>query len=448
MPFLEGGVLFTGKLDILSAYRMRGCSKIVVRRKGGPNPDHIKKGANFANTRHTMSEFGGCSRMGKHVRMTMYAIRMLSDNNFGSDINSVMRQVQLQDGTSDKGRRNILLSEHARILEGYPLNKEHPTFDSVIRNPVYYTLDRATRTAQVDIPALVRGINYFPQNNHALFRIKVTLGIAPDMRYDARTKEYEPPRWFDVGFDTVTASTEWSPSLEGMDATTLSLAVDDLPPEEGWTLILSIGIQYGALHVGGSVKEVKRFGAAKILALRGKASPAGEGTPDDDRKATKTTIVAEEVVPVDSPAEDIDAVEVYSAPTASYVYVAKERPEPTHVPAVKCYTYAYTAPVTSVTKEPPPREVKNDYLPGHLATPDHDPVHHLEHRPRHLHYSWNTLAAAVVWTYVGAGIYHQPASHVLHLSAGEPPAQRRRHADDVYPDQHDPGGPPGALSVL
>lgn len=448
MPFLEGGVLFTGKLDMLSAYRMRGCSKIVVRRKGGPNPDHIKKGANFANTRHTMSEFGGCSRMGKHVRMTMYSIRMLSDNNFGSDINSVMRQVQLQDGTSEKGRRDILLSEHARILEGYPLNKEHPTFDSVIRNPVYYTLDRATRTAQVDIPALVRGINYFPQNNHALFRITLTLGIAPDMRYDIPSKEYLPPKWFDFGFNTVTASTGWCPSLEGMDATTLSLAVDDMPPEEGWTLILSIGIQYGALHVGGSVKEVKRFGAAKILALRGKALPAEEGTPDDEREVTKINAVIEDVVSEDLPAENTCAADVYEVPAASYVYVAKEQPASTSPPAATIYTYAYTTPVATITEGPPPREAKNDYLPGHLATPDHDSVHYLEHRPRHLHDSWNTLATTLVWTYVGAGVCHQPASHVLHLSAGEPPAQGRGHVDDVYPDQHGPGRPPGALPVL
>ena len=60
MPFLEGPFAFTGKLDMLSAYRMRGVDKIVVRRKGGPSREKIKTGASFANTRRTMSEFGGC----------------------------------------------------------------------------------------------------------------------------------------------------------------------------------------------------------------------------------------------------------------------------------------------------------------------------------------------------------------------------------------------------
>jgi hypothetical protein len=457
MPFLEGGVLFTGKLDMLSAYRMRGCSKIVVRRKGGPNPDHIKKGANFANTRHTMSEFGGCSRMGKHVRMTLSPIRMLSDNNFGSDINSIMRQVQLQDATSLKGRRNIILSEHARILEGYPLNKEQPTFDSVMRNPVYYTLDRATRTARVDIPELKRGINYFPQNDHALFRVTVTLGVAPDMRFDIPSNEYRPARWFDPGFNPAWTSTEWYPSLEGMDATTLSLAIDDTPPEEGWTLILSIGIEYGMLGTGGSIKEVKRFGTAKILALRGNDLPAGEGTPGDERDVTQKAIITTEAAPeevyesgdnVPMPEANALADDDVQSSAMTYVYVATEQHAPVPSPKMKTYTYAYTVPVADPMEDVPPRKAKNVYLPGHLATPDHDRVHHLEHRSRHLHYTWNTLAAAVVWTYVGAGVCHQPAGHVLHLSAGEPPAQRRGYVDDVYPDQHGPGRPPGALPFL
>src|SRR6187431_2167851 len=119
MPFLEGPFAFTGKLDMLSAYRMRGVDKIVVRRKGGPSAEKIKTSENFKNTRRTMSEFGGCSRLGSYVRKAMIQIRHLSDYNFGSDINSVMRQVQLRDDTTEWGRRRITLSEHTRLLEGF-----------------------------------------------------------------------------------------------------------------------------------------------------------------------------------------------------------------------------------------------------------------------------------------------------------------------------------------
>jgi 2-methylisocitrate lyase-like PEP mutase family enzyme len=339
MPFLEG-ITFTGKLADLSAYRMRGFDKIIVRRKGGPNPEHMRKGENFATVRHTMSEFGGCSRMGRHVRLALLQLRHLSDYNFGSDINSLMRQVQLQDGAGDWGKRNIILSDHARILEGFSLNENNPTFDSVIRNPLYYKIDRATRTAHVDIPALKRSINYFPQHNHAMFRIVVTLGIVPDMAFNIQKKEYLPPSWYSAKFYSREVSTEWFPSLEGMPATTLTIATDALPPDDQWTLMLSVGIEYGAFRENGKIKEVARYGAAKILALRGRDGATGENLPDEGSHGSDEAPVREKEeydVP-EEPAVVAHEEKSYRAPEVRYVYTAAKK-EADEAKA-KVYTYA------------------------------------------------------------------------------------------------------------
>ncbi|MBT1687720.1 isocitrate lyase/PEP mutase family protein [Dawidia soli] len=339
MPFLEG-ITFTGKLADLSAYRMRGFDKIIVRRKGGPRPEHIHKSENFANVRRTMSEFGGCSRMGRHVRLALHQLRNLSDYNFGSDINSLMRQVQLQDGTGEWGKRNIILSEHARILEGFPLNEINPTFDSVIRNPLYYTIDRATRTAQVDIPALQRSINYFPQNSHAMFRVVVTLGIVPDMIFNIQKKEYLPPAWYSPKFYSREVSTEWFPSLEGMPASTLTIATDALPPDERWTLMLSVGIEYGAFRENGKIQEVKRYGAAKILALRGR-----DGLTEDILPGKETSNVNDlpgaEPVERNAPEEPTAAANTqtsHQTPKVTYVYTPAKRDA--DKVDVQTYTYA------------------------------------------------------------------------------------------------------------
>jgi hypothetical protein len=342
MPFLEGPFAFTGKLDMLSAYRMRGVDGIVVRRKGGPSREKIKTGASFANTRRTMSEFGGCSRHGSYVRMAMLQIRHLSDYNFGSDINSVMRQVQLRDGTSEWGRRRITLSEHTRLLEGFSTVRKAPSFDSIVRAPVYYTMDRANRSARIDIPELLRDINYFPQNNHAMFRLTVTLGIVPDVTFDIPSKEYLPPDWYDRGYNSIEMSTDWSPSLEGMKSTTLELAMDALPPDDRWTLMLSIGIEYGSFRENGKIKEVPRFGAAKIMALHGKDKTSDEGSDGDGTEKHETPIANEVIV------EDVvQTPEVsppgYREPEVRYVYIAKEvatKPWEANV-------YHYAIPVTS-----------------------------------------------------------------------------------------------------
>jgi hypothetical protein len=337
MPFLEGPFAFTGTLDQFSAYRMRGIDKIVVRRKGGPSAEKVKTSPSFKNTRHTMSEFGGCSRHGSYVRMAMLQIRHLSDYNFGSDINSILRQVQLRDGTGEWGRRRITLSEHTRMLEGFSTMRKAPSFDSIVRTPVYYTMDRANRSARIEIPELMRDINYFPQNNHAMFRLTVTLGIVPDVAFDVPAKEYLPPAWYDRAYYSKSISTMWNPSLEGMESTILEVAMDALPPDDRWTLMLSIGIEYGAFREYGEIKAVPSVGAAKVLALRGKDVESGGGVAGDGIEERLS--VSEDVI------EDVPVVEVeqeqepegYREPEVRYVYTMKaavaERPE------IRVYNY-------------------------------------------------------------------------------------------------------------
>jgi hypothetical protein len=341
MPFLEGPFAFTGKLDMLSAYRMRGVDKIVVRRKGGPSREKIKTGASFANTRRTMSEFGGCSRHGSYVRMAMLQIRHLSDYNFGSDINSVMRQVQLRDGTGEWGRRRITLSEHTRLLEGFSTVRKAPSFDSIVRAPVYYTMDRANRSARIDIPELLRDINYFPQNNHPLFRLTVTLGIVPDVTFDVPSKEYLPPDWYSRLYNSIEMSTDWNPSLEGMKSTTLELAMDVLPPDNRWTLMLSIGIEYGSFRENGKIKEVPRFGAAKIMALQGKDKTSDEGNGGDGTEGHKAHITNEVIVENVVPAPEVSS-QGYRNPEVRYVYTTKEAT--TKQPEASVYCYAVPVP--------------------------------------------------------------------------------------------------------
>lgn len=285
--------------------------------------------------------------MGKHVRYALHPLKTLSDNNFGSDINSVMRKVQLQDNTSLWGRRNIILSDYARILEGFPLNSESPTFDSVIRNPVYYTIDRAQRSARVDIPGLFRGVNYFPQNGHALFRVIVTLGVVPDMMYDAVSREYQPAKWFDADYFPTEITTSWCPSLEGMPATTLELGVKETPPDDGWSLMLSIGIQYGSLSEGGEIKEVKRFGAAKIVALRGRGNTTDDlETIDEEQRSEPVEAPASDELETEAQVNELPTVAIQSL---CYHYVSASAAAAQPAAAV----YTYTCTVTEARSETP-----------------------------------------------------------------------------------------------
>jgi hypothetical protein len=265
MAFLEE-LQFTGSLGDLSFYRMRGSDKIVVRRKGGASKEVIKKSPNFALPRLYMSEFGGCSTMGKEVRFMMHPLRALADYNFSGFINKSLKLIQTQDLTSKLGQRAIELSKHPKLLEGFQLNK-YTTFDSMVRSTLTWSIDTENRSAKVDIPALVRDINFFPNNRHSKFRIVISLGIVPDFTFNPATGKFAPPKWYDAMYGCDYVESDWCSALKGSPATTLELSLDQLPPEAGYSLMLGIGIAFGDSLDNGEVKQIKRAGAAKILGI-------------------------------------------------------------------------------------------------------------------------------------------------------------------------------------
>jgi hypothetical protein len=288
MAFLEN-IKMTGSLGELSFYTMRGVDKTVVRRKGGAPKEYVKNSPTFAVPRRYMSEFGGCSKMGKEVRLMMSPVRELADYNFSGFVNKALKIVQKQDATSELGRRAITLSRHPGLLTGFQLNK-YTTFDSVVRTPLTYTLDRATLSARVNIPTLLRDINFHPNNKHTRFRIELSLGIVPDFTFDSADGKYKPQAWYTNVFAPKTVSSPWYPALKGSPASMLEINLtDQVPANESYSLMLSVGVRYGAPMEDDVVQEVKRAGAAKVLGVAGSV----EGATPEEKKPVEI-IQAEE----------------------------------------------------------------------------------------------------------------------------------------------------------
>jgi hypothetical protein len=215
-----------------------------------------------------MSEFGGCSKMGKEVRFMLHPMKAMADYNFSGFINKALKAVQKLDGTSDLGRRAIALSKYPSLLTGFSLNK-YTAFDSVVRTPVTYAIDREKRSARVNIPRLLRDINFFPNNKHTRFRVVVCLGIVPDFTFNPVKGKYEPPAWYDSRYDAETVYSPWYAALKGSPEATLNITADQVPPDESYSLMLTVGVQFGSPMEEDVVAPVKRAGAAKILGIAG-----------------------------------------------------------------------------------------------------------------------------------------------------------------------------------
>jgi hypothetical protein len=255
---------FTGPLGNLTAYKMRGVDGIVVRQKGGASKERIKTDPKFINTRHNNAEFGGRATATRWIMLMLRPQKALADHNIAGPLNALMRPVQLLDTVSKKGKRAVTLSKNPRLLEGFSLNQKN-TFDGTLRTSLGHSLSRDTLSAHIDIPALLPGINFYAPQRHSMYRVIAMLGVVPDLVYQEQGYEPSDPAYSMI--NPAMAGTEWYPVLKGSPATALALDIKTTPPDQSFSLMLSVGICYGAMLGATEIEQVKHAGSAKILAM-------------------------------------------------------------------------------------------------------------------------------------------------------------------------------------
>jgi hypothetical protein len=354
---------FNGTLGDFTAYDMRGTDKTVIRRKGGASKETIRNSPRFATARLWMTEFGGCSTMGKEVRFMMSPMKALADYNFSGFVNKALKQIQKLDGVSELGRRAIRVSQHPELLQGFSLNK-YTTFDSMVRTAITCTIDRPTGTARVSIPQLVRDINFFPNNQHPAYSIVVCLGVVPDFVFNPQTGKYGPPKWYDAMQGWAKAETPWYSSLKGSPAQTLDVVLKNtLPPDEGYSLQLTVGVQFGALHDKGAVRQVTRSGAAKILSVAG-SQLHDENIVNIKPSAEKEAFLTQTFL-ADDAVEDIAPAGIVAPALAVGPKAAQEAPGTPQQPSAAAWRQAYREILTvSQPVEPPGPEKVELVEPG------------------------------------------------------------------------------------
>lgn len=254
MPTLEGGLDgLRGNFDGYSVYKMRGVDKVVVRKSSGHSKDKINKDPRLDIFRHSGLEFGGRALAAKYLMHALRFHQPLADYSIAGPLIALMKPVQALDGVSELGKRNVLLSQHAHYLNGFSLNRNN-AFDNVIRYPVVAAIDRATRAATVKVPPLIPDINFHAPVKHPYYSIRLALGVVPDIVH--KGDQYEPVH---SAYDLACAVYVDSPWLllpKGSEALELTIQHDQVPPDEHFTLVLSVGIRYGTLDAAGHIKQV------------------------------------------------------------------------------------------------------------------------------------------------------------------------------------------------
>jgi hypothetical protein len=255
-------IQFTGSVGKMTAYKMYGSDKVVVRLKKGPTKKQIRHSPRFERTRQNNSEFKGAIEAVKNIRGTMsLSIRRLADYNFTPVLTGICSNILQQEKVNERGKRGVLLSGHRKLLEGFRINRKNP-FVNVVTNPLTTVIDREAKKAVVELPRLIKGINFILPWKHPVYRFCLSLGIADDVIYDGNS--YTAARLY--GF--ATANTEWHMNGAPFLPQTIELKMDTpVSLKDSQTLILSIGIEMGAPDKHGEIDNVRYAGSACILAL-------------------------------------------------------------------------------------------------------------------------------------------------------------------------------------
>lgn len=266
MARLYGNLQFTGGLSNLTAYRMRGSDKIIVRSKGGASKEMILNSESFERTRENNLEWTGCSRAGKSIRNAIRPINKMADYNYSGPLNAIMKSIQKADTENARGERSVLISKHREFLNGFNLNIQN-RWDGVVRSTISYTLDRTLGKAVIAFPPMIPGVNFQNRNQRPFFRFVVVLGVVSDVVYSGdyynfrqlNQLEEKKPQYME---------TEWVSALKPFEGTSVEIAYEaDFTPDDNDSYILGVGLEFGNPVGNNTFEPIRYSGSAKILAV-------------------------------------------------------------------------------------------------------------------------------------------------------------------------------------
>lgn len=261
MAFQSGPFGYIGTIDDLSAYRMRGVDRIVVRKKSGVSKERIQNDYRYSRTRDSNQEWKACTMGMRAVRSAVNSGH-IGDYNYTGDIVRVCKAVQVRETVHQKGQRSVLFSTSPFLLEGFIFNK-YTKFNDVLRNTPECTVNRETGTALVKIPELVPGESLRNPLKQAMFCIHIILGAVPDIVFNDTDKVFKPAHT--VQTHKINISTPWYTTQKGAPEQDMTIALPNWENKPGLSLVLTAGIRFGQPVSATEVEYTKYANAYKIL---------------------------------------------------------------------------------------------------------------------------------------------------------------------------------------
>ncbi len=261
----ENGFL-SGMVGNVSFYKRKDLEGVIVRTKGGPSKNMLKKSPKFANTRKRNVEFGVCSKMGAQIRHKLHKLAKLSDYNASTALNSLASIILKTDVEHELGKRSICLSKNRDLLKGFSFNKVN-LLESYFTGLYRCNVNKDAFSAQIDISPITTSVHLNNADSFQYFRWIMNVAVVADFEYSEEKNQYiyntdyYYPLWTSI-------VSPWMSLQSNHESESLKIEqVLETPLQENQTVVVGFGIEFGRAINNEAIVAVKVAGAAKIVAV-------------------------------------------------------------------------------------------------------------------------------------------------------------------------------------
>ena len=188
----KGIMKYVGTIGDIRHFKIKGQSGYFAGMVGGPTDTQVKTAPEFQRTRENMNEFGGCAKAGKSLRVALSEVlNGMTDPQCTGRLTSIMKKINLEDGTEARGVRKVEISTQRTYLYGFGFDK-NVSFPSISYVPYALTssVDRLTSTLTTLAVNPTNALNAPIGATH--FRFINAIGVISDFGYVESTGSYEP----------------------------------------------------------------------------------------------------------------------------------------------------------------------------------------------------------------------------------------------------------------
>lgn len=187
----KGLMKYVGTIGDVRHFKIKGQEGFFAGMVGGPTNEQVKTAPEFERTRENMNEFGGCAKAGKSLRTALSALMgKFADPQVTGRLTSIMKKINLEDGTEARGYRKVEISTQRKYLEGFEFNK-NVSLSGIFNAPYDITHDASRNSADltvapfnpVDLIAAPSGATHF--------RLINALAVIADFSYNPTTNSYD-----------------------------------------------------------------------------------------------------------------------------------------------------------------------------------------------------------------------------------------------------------------